>query len=196
MEGSRESQDGSATSNAARRHLEPLPDGVRSAGGVWAVGMVRDEADIVVHHRHQPLGPGRRTRRHRRQPLERWNQGRYSRASRQTHPVTVLVDSMEAYYQSQKMTLLARAAARGRGELGDPLRRRRDLARDRPASPWRSGWRSATPTWCRYRSFNHVPTDHDDAAEPDPVRRLRWRKTQPNRSTRWPSAPTPGPDWP
>ena len=29
--------------------------------------------------------------------------------------------------------------------------------------------------------FNHVPTTTDDLSEPDPVRRLRWRKTQPNR---------------
>ena len=29
--------------------------------------------------------------------------------------------------------------------------------------------------------FNHVPTADDDPAEPDPVRRLRWRKTEPNR---------------
>jgi glycosyltransferase involved in cell wall biosynthesis len=97
-----------------------------------------------------------------------------------SHPVTVLTDRLPAYYQGEKMTLLARAAAAaGAGWLvpfdADEL--------------WLAPGPATLAQWLaecdadvvQVPVLNHVPTPQDDATEPDPVRRLRWRKTQPNR---------------
>src|SRR5579863_306513 len=103
----------------ARRHLDPMPPGVRSTragaddgtGGVWAVGMVRDEADVIETVIGNLLAQG----------VERVviadnlstddTPAVLERLAR-SHPVTVLVDRLPAYYQAEKTTLLARAAVR------------------------------------------------------------------------------------
>lgn len=165
--------------NAARSHLEPLPDDVTSAGGVWAVGMVRDEADIISTTVTNLLAQG----------VERVviadnlsTDGTKSmlEALAQTLPVTVLVDSLEAYYQSQKMTLLARAAAGAGASWVIPFDA--DEIWLGPGNVTVAQWLAQCDAdVVQVPTFNHVPTDHDDATEPDPVRRLRWRKTKPNR---------------
>ena len=129
-EGSRRGRGGRHTA-AARRHIDPLPPGLRCAGGVWAVGIVRDEADIVGTVVAQPPGPRGRAGGDRRQPVHRRHPRRCSSDLARSQPVTVLADRLAAHYQAEKTTLLARAAAARRGGLGAPLRRRRGLGHRR-----------------------------------------------------------------
>ena len=95
----------------ARRNLDPVPEDVHGAGGVWAVGIVRDEADIVETVIRNLLAQG----------VERVviadNLSTDATASvlerlAGSLPVTVLSDRLAAHYQAEKTTLLARAAAR------------------------------------------------------------------------------------
>jgi len=162
----------------ARQNLDPLPDDVRGEGGVWAVGIVRDEADIVGTVVRNLLAQG----------VERVviadNLSTDTTPSileelAATFPVTVVRDRLAAHYQAEKTTLLVRAAARaGAGWV---------LPFDADEV-----WTAPTGTVARWLGdcdadvvqvpvLNHVPTAGDDQDERDPVRRLRWRKTEPNR---------------
>ena len=163
---------------AARRNLEPLPEGLRGAGGVWAVGLVRDEVDIIETTVRNLVAQG----------VERVvvadnlsSDGTAEVLARlaRTLPVTVLADRLVAYYQAEKMTLLARAAARaGAGWVlpfdADEIW----LAPGTTLARWLEGCEAAV---VQAPVFNHVPTAGDDSADPDPVTRLRWRKADPNR---------------
>jgi hypothetical protein len=103
-----------------------------------------------------------------------------------SHPVTVLGDRLAAHYQAEKTTVLAHAAATaGAGWIlpFDADEVWTIPAGDGAVSPgtvaqWLAGCDADV---VQVPVFNHVPTDGDDAAEPDPVRRLRWRKAEPNR---------------
>lgn len=161
----------------ARRHLDAMPEVDAARGGVWAVGMVRDEADIietVVRHLlnqgvHRVVIADNLSTDGTHEILERLAQ---------SHPVTVLMDRLPAYYQAEKMTLLARAAARGGAEWIIPFDADEVwLARTGTLVEWLAGCGAAV---VQVPMFNHVPTASDDLTEPDPVRRLRWRKTQAN----------------
>jgi glycosyltransferase involved in cell wall biosynthesis len=163
---------------AVRRHLDPLPDIERGSGGAWAVAMVRDEADIIETVVRHLLGQG----------VERVviadnlsTDGTHEILERLSisHPVTVLMDRLPEYYQAEKTTLLARYAARAGAGWVIPF----DAD---------EVWLSPTGTLAEFLAacdadvvqapmFNHVPTASDDESEPDPVLRLRWRKTEPNR---------------
>jgi Glycosyl transferase family 2 len=165
-------------SAAVRRHLDPLPDIERSEGGVWAVGMVRDEADIIETVVRHLLTQG----------VERVliadnlsTDGTHEILDRlaQSYPVTVLMDRLPEYYQAEKTTLLARAAARAGAGWVIPFDADEVwLAPNGTLVDWLADCDAAV---VQARMFNHVPTSTDDMNEPDPVRRLRWRKTQPNR---------------
>lgn len=144
---------------------------------MWAVGMVRDEADIietVVRHLlhqgvHRVLIADNLSTDGTHQILERLAQ---------SHPVTVLMDRLPAYYQAEKMTLLARTAARQGAEWVIPFDADEVwLAPTGTLAQWLS---DCGATVVQVPMFNHVPTATDDQTEPDPVRRLRWRKTEPN----------------
>ncbi len=96
----------------------------------------------------------------------------------ETQPVTVLMDRLPAYYQAEKMTLLARAAARAGAGWVIPFDADEVwLAPSGTLAQWLGTCDAAV---VQVPMFNHVPTPTDDTTEPDPVRRLRWRKTQPN----------------
>ena len=163
---------------AVRGSLEPLPPGLRSAGGVWAIGMVRDEADIVETVVAHIVAQG----------IERVvvadNGSRDETPAilaelARSHPVTVLADRLPAYYQAEKMTVLSSAAARAGAAWVVPF----------DADELWSAPGGSIPAWLegcgadvvQVPVFNHMPTDADDPAEVDPVRRLRWRKKEPNR---------------
>jgi len=162
--------------------MEPLPPGLRAGGGVWAVGIVRDEADIVGTVVANLLAQG----------VERVviadnlsTDGTLDVLERlaRSHPVTVLRDGLAAHYQAEKTTLLARAAARAGAGWVLPFDADEVWA-TAGAQPGGTvgGWLAT----CRadvvqVPVFNHVPTAGDDPALSDPVVRLRWRKEEPNR---------------
>ena len=165
----------------AKSHLDPLPEGLRGAGGVWAVGLVRDEVDIVGTVVTNLLAQG----------VERVviadnlsvdGTAEVLEGLARSHPVTVLGDRLAAHYQAEKTTVLARAAATaGAGWIlpfdADEVWRNSPGATGTVAQ-WLAGCDADV---VQVPVFNYVPTDGDDAGEPDPVRRLRWRKAEPNR---------------
>jgi glycosyltransferase involved in cell wall biosynthesis len=175
----------------AKSHLDPLPDSLRGAGGVWAVGIVRDEVDIVGTVITNLLAQG----------VERVviadnlsvdGTAAVLEGLARSHPVTVLADRLGAHYQAEKTTLLARAAAAAGAGWVLPFDAD-EVWTLPPAEEVSSGTGGAAPgtvaQWLagcdadvvQVPVFNHVPTDDDDDAEPDPVRRQRWRKDAPNR---------------
>lgn len=96
-----------------------------------------------------------------------------------TEPVTVLTDRLTQYYQAEKMTHLARAAARAGAAWVLPFDADEIwLAPEGTIASWLGGCQADV---VQASVFNHVPTPHDDESEPDPVRRLRWRKSEANR---------------
>jgi glycosyltransferase involved in cell wall biosynthesis len=163
---------------AVRRHLDPLPKFAPGGRGVWAVGMVRDEADVIETVVGHLLAQG----------VERvviadnlstdGTEAILERLAR-SDPVTVLKDTLPAYYQAEKMTLLARAAARAGASWVLPFDADEVwLAPTGTLAEWLAGCDADV---VQAPMFNHVPTSADDLSEADPVRRLRWRKTEPNR---------------
>jgi hypothetical protein len=161
----------------ARRHLDAMPEIDGARGGVWAVGMVRDEADIVETVVRNLLDQGV----HRVVIADNLStDGTHEILERlaRSQPVTVLMDRLPAYYQAEKMTLLARAAARGGAEWVIPFDADEVwLARTGTLAQWLARCDAAV---VQVPMFNHVPTASDDLTEPDPVRRLRWRNTEAN----------------
>ena len=158
--------------------MDPLPPDLRGRGGVWAVGLVRDEVDIIETTVTNLLSQG----------VERVvvadnlsSDGTSEVLARlaRTGPVTVLADRLVEYYQAEKMTLLARAAARA--GAGWVLPFDADEVWLAPGSTVARWLASCDATVVQARVYNHVPTVHDDLGEADPVRRLRWRKAEPNR---------------
>ncbi len=165
----------------ARRHLDPLPEGVQSTGGVWAVGIVRDEADIVETVITNLLAQGVE-RVLVADNLSTDDTSSILRRMARSYPVTVLADRLAAHYQAEKITLLARAAAGAGAQWVVPF----DADEVWTASPASAAtvadWLSAcTADVVQVPVFNHVPTAGDDQDQSDPVRRLRWRKVEPNR---------------
>jgi len=163
---------------AARAHMDPLPEGLAGAGGVWAVGIVRDEADIVGTVVTNLLAQGVE-----RVVVADNGSTDGTRAVlddlARSWPVTVLGDHLEGYYQAEKTTILARAAARAGAGWVLPFDADEVwLCPDGTVARWLEGTDAAV---VQAPVYNHVPTATDDPAEPDPVRRLRWRKEQPNR---------------
>jgi hypothetical protein len=165
-------------SAAVRRNLDPFPDIEPGSGGVWAVGMVRDEADIIETVVRHLLAQGvervvvadNLSTDGTREILE--GLGR-------SHPVTVLGDRLPEYYQAEKTTLLARRAARsGAGWIIPFDADEVWLSPTGTLAEWLAACEAAV---VQAPMFNHVPTAGDDAGQSDPVRRLRWRKTEPNR---------------
>jgi glycosyltransferase involved in cell wall biosynthesis len=158
--------------------MDPLPSELRSTGGVWAVGIVRDEADIIATVVANLVDQG----------VERVivadNQSTdgtgalLAECARQL-PVTVLADAMVGYYQAEKTSILARAAARAGAGWVLPFDADEVwVAPGGDVAQWLAQCGGAV---VQAPVYNHVPTAHDDASEPDPVRRLRWRKEKPNR---------------
>jgi hypothetical protein len=159
------------------RHLEPLPAGLGSSGGIWAVGLVRDEADIVGPAVANLLSQGVE-RVVVADNLSRDGTAEVLAGLAGRLPVTVLRDDLPAHYQAEKTTLLARAAARaGAGWVlpfdADEIW----LAPGTTVAQWLA---SCDAEVVQVPVLNHVPTAGDDVTEPDPLRRLRWRKAEPN----------------
>jgi len=164
-------------SAAVRRHLDKVPDDVGGSGGVWAVGMVRDEADIIETVVRHLLAQGV-TRVLVADNLSTDGTREILERLARSHPVTVLMDRLPAYYQAEKMTLLARAAARAGAQWVIPFDA--DEVWRAPSGTLAQWLADCDAAVVQVPMFNHVPTASDDAAEPDPVRRLRWRKIEPN----------------
>jgi hypothetical protein len=145
---------------------------------VWAVGIVRDEADIVETVITNLLAHG----------VERVliadnlsidGTGPILERLARSHPVTVLCDRLPAHYQAEKTSLLARGAARA--GAGWVLPFDADEVWTVPTGTVAQWLATCNADVVQVPVFNHVPTAGDDQGEPDPVRRLRWRKTEPNR---------------
>ena len=162
-----------------RTRLSPRP--ARSAPSIWAVGMIRDDDDII--------GPA--VRHMVSQGVDRvliaanlcsdgtWGLLRDLAAD---YPVTVVRDDLEGYYQAAKMTRLARAAAAAGADwivpfdadelwFGDDRRLRDALV-------------SARTPIVRARLWNYLPSRQDDPSEPDPTRRIQWRESMPAGKTK------------
>jgi Glycosyl transferase family 2 len=162
----------------ARSHLDELPDDLYGQGGVWAVGLVRDEADIVETVVTNLLAQG----------IERVvvadnlsTDATPSVLARLalSHPVTVLCDRLPAHYQAEKTTLLARAAARAGASWIVPFDA--DEIWSTPTGTVAEFLAACPADVVQVPVLNHVPMLEDDPTEANPVRRLRWRKAEPNR---------------
>ena len=158
--------------------LSPLR-GVRARpGAIWAVGMVRNEADIIGATVENLLDQG----------VERVvmadNGSTDDTAARAGafDGVTVVEDSCQAYYQSDKITLLARAAARAGAEWIVPFDA--DELWTAPGGLARF-LADIDADIVRAHVWNYVPTSDDPADEPDPVRRLQWRQVDPAFDPKW-----------
>jgi hypothetical protein len=173
----RRDQRAPTASVRAAMDLSPLK-GIRADGSrsVWAVGLVKDEADIIETTIDHLFAEG----------VERVvvaengsSDGTPTllRDLARRHALTVVSDRLAAYYQRQKVTRLARAAARaGAGWIvpfdADEL------------------WFAETGTLAdflantdadivRAEVWNYVPTAADDASEKNPVRRITHRQPMP-----------------
>ena len=163
---------------AARQNLDPLPDDVRGEGGVWAVGIVRDEADIVETVVRNLVAQGVE-RVVVADNLSTDATGSILERLGAALPVTVLCDRLAAHYQAEKISLMARAAAQAGAGWVLPFDADEVwTASGGTVAQWLAGCEADV---VQVPVLNHVPTAQDDEDEPDPVRRLRWRKTEPNR---------------
>jgi hypothetical protein len=158
--------------------MDPLPAGLRGGGGVWAVGMVRDEADVIGTVVANLLAQGVE------RVLVADNLSRDATTAvledlASSHPVTVVQDRLPAYYQAEKTTLLARAAARA--GAGWVLPFDADEIWTAPGTTVAQWLASCDAAVVQVPVYNHVPTASDDPGETDPFVRLRWRKQEPNR---------------
>lgn len=158
--------------------MEPLPAELRGAGGIWAVGIVRDEADIVGTVVANLIAQG----------VERVvvadngstdGTGAVLARCARDMPVTVLADRLVGYYQAEKTTLLARAAARA--GAGWVLPFDADEVWRAPGSTLADWLTACDAAVVQAPVYNHLPTEDDAVAVVDPVARLRWRKEAPNR---------------
>jgi hypothetical protein len=158
--------------------MDPLPPGLRASGGVWAVGIVRDEADIVGTVVANLVAQGA-------ERVVVADNGSTDgtadvlAACARDMPVTVLADRLVGYYQAEKTSLLAHAAARAGAAWvlpfdADEVWR----APEGTVAEWLGACDAAV---VQAPVYNHLPTTRDDPTEPDPVARLRWRKEAPNR---------------
>jgi len=161
-----------------RSRLDPLPQDLRSGGGIWAVGVVHDEVDILGSVISNLVAQGvERVIVADNLSTDGTAELLGDLAGRL--PVTVLSDRLPAHYQSQKITALASAAARAGAGWVMPFDADEVwLAPGTTLADWLGGCDAMV---VQVPVFNHVPTDHDDPREPDPLRRLRWRKSEPNR---------------
>ncbi|MGH9919330.1 MAG: glycosyltransferase family 2 protein [Nitrososphaerales archaeon] len=158
--------------------MEPVPDNLTSDGGIWAVGTVRDEVDIIGSVVSNLLEQGVE-RVLIADNLSTDGTGEVLDAISRSSPVTVLSDALPAHYQGEKVTLLARAARRAGASWVVPFDADEIwLAPGSTLADW-LGERDAAVV--QVPVFNHVPTLADDTSTTDPVTRLRWRKTKPNR---------------
>jgi hypothetical protein len=147
---------------------------------VWAVTMVRDEADVigtVVEHMLGQVDHVIVADNMSRDETRAILNGLAAGCDR----LAVVDDLDPAYEQSRKMTTLANLAREGGAEWVIPFD---------ADEIWRtaSGARIADclppvdrPTVAPAAIVNHWATGDDDPAEPDPIRRLRWRDAQPAR---------------
>lgn len=148
-------------------------------GAVVAVGMVRDEADIVEHSVWRMLGEvdhvvvaDNGSTDGTREILERL-------ATEASGRLTVLADDEEGYYQSRKITHLARIAARLGAAWVVPFD-----ADEFWYSPFYSSvaaaLRAVAPQWLAVSAqmFDHVATAVDEPAR-SPFQRIGWRRRAP-----------------
>lgn len=138
---------------------------------VWAVAVVRDEADIIEQ-----------TVRQMRANVDRVliaDNGSTDGTRQILDQLGVLVvdDDVRGFYQAEKVTRLAQMAREAGAEWVVPFdadelwqtppgRTIRDVLESQPAEVRAVG----AVFW------NHVPTTADDPEEPDPIARMRWRE--------------------
>ncbi len=148
---------------------------------VWAVSMVKDEADVIGHTVGNLLG-------HVDAVLVADNGSTDGTRDlladiARAYPGTVMVtdDPDPAYYQSAKMSLLASVAAEQGARWVVPFD---------ADEWWRSPWGRIgdvllglppSESIAEAALYDHVTTDADDAAEGNPYRRIRWRRAEPGR---------------
>lgn len=158
------------------RRLELHRRRVPQPGAVWAVAMVRDEADVIGYTIEHLLGQGvQHILVADNLSTDGTNELLHGLSRR--WPVTVLHDRLPAMLQEQKMTRLARLATAAGAEWIIPF--------------------DADELWCTTNGLlaetlsasphsvlgavmhDHVPSPDDDPEEPNPFRRIRHRLVEP-----------------
>jgi hypothetical protein len=175
---------------AAAQDLEPMREftsrrspmlGPRRSRSVWAVGMVRGDADII----------GCTIRHLVDQGVDRvllaanlCSDATWCLLSELASelPVTLVRDDFEGFYQAVKVTRLARAAAAAGAEWVVPFDAD-ELWFGADASLRDTLLGSRAPI-LHARLWNYLPSCHDDLSERDPTRRIEWRETIPATKTK------------
>jgi hypothetical protein len=168
-----------------RRHLGPVGRALgyfgrpaRRTDEVWAVTMVRDEADVIAYTVEHLLAEGvDRVVVADNGSVDGTGDILRGMAHDRGLPITVVDDHLQPYYQSVKMTRLARAAASAGAAWVVPFdadelwfspdgRRLADVLRSTDCDI------AAAPMW------NQLPAE-DDVDDPNPYVRLRTRTAEP-----------------
>lgn len=164
-----------AAARQLRRRRAPRP------GSVWAVTMVRDEADIIAHTIDHLLGQGVEHVLVADNLSSDGTSELLARLAREM-PVTVLRDTLAAMHQAEKTTRLARLATAAGAQWivpfdADELWCATDgtLAQSLARTPHSV---LAAPM------YDHVPSDDDDPSEPNPFLRVRNRLVHPKAMTK------------
>jgi glycosyltransferase involved in cell wall biosynthesis len=163
---------------AAGLDLSPLRGMRARPGAVWAVGIVRDEADIIRATVTNFLEQGVE----RVVVADNGSTDGTADLVRDITGVTVVEDRSRAFYQGDKLTLLARAAARAGAEWVVPFDA--DELWTAPGGLARFLASSGADV-VRAEVWNYVPSTSDPDAEPDPTRRLRRRQSEPATDPKW-----------
>ena len=181
--------------DAARRHLDPLPADISSAGGVWAVGLVRNEADIVATTVTNLLAQGIERVIIADNLSDDETKPMLEDMARH-HPITVLVDRLAAHYQAEKITLLAREAARAGASWVIPFDADEIwLATEGgTVAQWLSDCRA--PTSCRFRSSTMFRRTMTMRPNPTPCADCGGARRNPIACTRWHFGRIHAPAWP
>ena len=159
-----------ARSLELRRYRPPTP------GAVWAVTMVKNEADIIGHSIEHLLAEGVD---HVLVADNLSDDGTLDvlRRLAQHAPLTILHDRLPTFYQGEKMTRLARLATAAGAEWIIPFDA--DELWTAPTGRLADFVRSCEHSVLHSNFWDYVPTEGDDAAETNPFLRIQHRRPRP-----------------
>jgi len=150
----------------------------RRTDEVWAVSVVRDEADVIAYTVEHLLAEGV----DRLVVADNGSTDETPGILRKLAvdlPVTVLDDALQAHHQGVKMTRLARYAARAGAAWVVPFDAD-ELWYSLDGRPLAETLRAADCAIAVASMWNHLPDfDQDDAAEPNPYLRMHRRTADP-----------------
>ena len=153
-----------------RRYRPPTP------GAVWAVTMVKDEADIIGYAIDHLLAEGvDHILVADNLSTDGTLQVLHDLAQRA--PVTVLHDRLTTFYQGEKMSRLARMATAAGAEWIIPFDA--DELWSAPSGRLADHLRACEHSVVHSDFWDYVPTDADDQGEANPFLRIRHRRPQP-----------------